>query len=83
MSDPAPAAAAAAAKLPDATVKGLQLVHELADKEGVVEAPTDIAIESTKPLELPALTWRNYGNLPAKLVVTNTGHTGTPRTPCP
>ena len=58
---------------------GLQLVHGLADKEGVVEAPTDIALAETKALDLPQLTWKNYGVAPAKLVVTNTGHTGNSR----
>lgn len=55
----------------------LKLVHGLAEEEGVVEAPTDIAIGSTTSLQLPELTWRNYENPPAKLVLTNTGHTGT------
>lgn len=61
---------------PSGPQRGLQLLHELADKEGVVEAPTDIALDGCNVLDLPHLTWKNYGVSPAKLVITNTGHTG-------
>ena len=50
-------------------------MHSLAEREGAVEAPTDLNLADTHQVALPDLEWRHYDNPPIKLVVTNTGHT--------
>ncbi|XP_055544332.1 carbonic anhydrase 1-like [Wyeomyia smithii] len=51
------------------------IVAALAQEEAVLPAPIDININRCEQLELPALIWHNYEQLPTKIKLTNTGET--------
>ena len=40
------------------------------------QAPVDIKMADTEPLDVPDLVYQNYGAVPTKMKLNNTGYTG-------